>query len=96
MNTINEEFNEFMEYDKGSHNDKKNDNRRNGSTSKGSMYAKGNSLKDIKDTIREIYSIELSEETLIVTTKATRVIPAFAGGQRRPPIQVFSPFDAMQ
>ena len=106
------EFNEFMEYDKGSHQDKKNSNRRNGSTSKGkkvktdngeitivpprdregkfepqivkkrqkvlegfdnlviSMYAKGNSLKDIKDTIREIYSIELSEETLSNMTKA--------------------------
>lgn len=109
---LDEEFNEFMEYDKGSHKDKKNDNRRNGSTSKGkkvktdngeitivpprdrdgkfepqivkkrqkvlegfdnlviSMYAKGNSLKDIKDTIREIYSIELSEETLSNMTKA--------------------------
>lgn len=34
------------------------------------MYAKGNSLKDIKDTIREIYSIELSEETLSNMTKS--------------------------
>ena len=34
------------------------------------MYAKGNSLKDIKDTIREIYSINLSEETLSNMTKA--------------------------
>jgi len=109
---LDEEFNEFMEYDKGSHKDKKNANRRNGATSKGkkvktdngeiiivpprdregkfepqivkkrqkvlegfdnlviSMYAKGNSLKDIKDTIREIYSIELSEETLSNMTKA--------------------------
>lgn len=109
---LNEEFNEFMEYDKGSHKDKKDSNRRNGSTSKGkkvktdngeitivsprdregkfepqivkkrqkvlegfdslviSMYAKGNSLKDIKDTIREIYSIELSEETLSNMTKS--------------------------
>lgn len=100
------EFNEFMEYEKGSHSEKKDLNRRNGSTSKGkkvktdngeitivpprdregkfepqivkkrqkvlegfdnlviSMYAKGNSFKDIKDTIRQIYSIELSEETL--------------------------------
>ena len=97
---LDEEFNEFMEYDKGSHKDKKDANRRNGTTSKGkkvktdngvitiipprdrdgkfepqivkkrqkvlegfdnlviSMYAKGNSLRDIKDTIREIYSIE--------------------------------------
>ena len=34
------------------------------------MYAKGNSLKDIKDTIREIYSIELSEEKLSNMTKS--------------------------
>lgn len=106
------EFNEFMEYEKGSHKDKKDTNRRNGSTSKAkkvktdngeitivpprdrdgkfepqiikkrqkvlegfdnlviSMYAKGNSLKDIKDTIREIYSIELSEETISNMTKS--------------------------
>lgn len=106
------EFDEFMEYEKGSHSEKKDENRRNGSTSKGkkvktdngeitivpprdrygkfepqivkkrqkvlegfdslviSMYAKGNSLKDIKDTIREIYSIELSEETLSNMTKS--------------------------
>ena len=87
---MDEEFNEFMEYEKGSHKNKKDENRRNGSTSKGkkvktdngeitiipprdregkfepqivkkrqkvlegfdslviSLYAKGNSLKDIK------------------------------------------------
>lgn len=109
---LDEEFNEFMEYKKGSHNNKKDNNRRNGSTSKGkkvktdngeitiipprdregkfepqiikkrqkvlegfdhlviSMYAKGISLKDIKDTIKEIYSIELSEETISNMTKA--------------------------
>ena len=109
---LDEEFNEFMEYEKGSHQEKKDENRRNGSTSKGkkvktdngeiiiipprdrdgkfepqivkkrqkvlegfdnlviSMYAKGNSLKDIKDTIREIYSIELSEERLSNMTKS--------------------------
>lgn len=109
---LDEEFNEFMEYEKGSHSNKKDLNRRNGSTSKGkkvktdngeivivpprdregkfepqiikkrqkvlegfdnlviSMYAKGNSLKDIKDTIREIYSIELSEETISNMTKS--------------------------
>lgn len=109
---LDEEFNEFMEYEKGSHVEKSNSNRRNGSTSKAkkvktdngeitivpprdrlgkfepqiikkrqkvlegfdnlviSMYAKGNSLKDIKDTIREIYSIELSEETISNMTKA--------------------------
>ena len=109
---LDEEFNEFMEYEKGSHVEKSSLNRRNGSTSKAkkvktdngeitvvpprdrygkfepqiikkrqkvlegfdnlviSMYAKGNSLKDIKDTIREIYSIELSEETISNMTKA--------------------------
>lgn len=106
------EFDEFMEYEKGSHKDKKDANRRNGSTSKGkkvktdngeitivpprdrdgkfepqivkkrqrvlegfdslviSLYAKGNSLTDIKETIREIYSIELSEETISNMTKS--------------------------
>src|SRR5699024_2978151 len=96
---LDEEFNEFMKYEKGSHSLKSNRNRRNGVTSKGkkvktdngeitivpprdregkfepqiikkrqkvlegfdnlvmSMYAKGNSLKNIKDTIKEIYSI---------------------------------------
>ena len=109
---IDEEFNEFMEYEKGSHKNKKDENRRNGSTSKGkkvktdngeitiipprdregkfepqivkkrqkvlegfdslviSLYAKGNSLKDIKETISEIYSIELREETISNMTKA--------------------------
>ena len=109
---IDEEFNEFMEYEKGSHEEKKNTNIRNGSTSKGkkvktdngeitivpprdregkfepqiikkrqkvlegfdnlviSLYAKGNTLKDIKETISEIYSIELSEETISNMTKA--------------------------
>ena len=106
------EFDEFMEYEKGSHEEKKTTNRRNGSTSKGkkvktdngeiiitpprdregkfepqivkkrqkvlegfdnlviSMYARGNSLKDIKETIREIYSIDLSEETLSNMTQS--------------------------
>lgn len=106
------EFDEFMEYEKGSHENKKNTNRRNGNTSKGkkvktdngeiiivpprdregkfepqivkkrqrvlegfdglviSLYAKGNSLTDIKETIAEIYSIELSEETISKMTKS--------------------------
>ena len=106
------EFNEYMGYDKNSHEDKVNSNRRNGSTSKGkkvktdtgeitvvpprdregkfepeiikkrqkvlqgfdniviSMYAKGNSLKDIQDTIKEIYSIDLSPTTLSEMTRA--------------------------
>lgn len=109
---LDEEFNEFMEYEKGSHENKTTTNRRNGFTSKGkkvktdngeitivpprdregkfepqiikkrqrvlegfdnlviSMYAKGISLKDIKDTIREIYSIELSSETISNMTKS--------------------------
>ncbi len=32
---LDEEFNEFMQYDKGSHTNKKGNNRRNGKTSKG-------------------------------------------------------------
>lgn len=106
------EFNEFMEYEKGSHESKKDSNRRNGTTSKGkkvktdngeitiipprdregkfepqivkkrqkvlegfddlviSLYAKGISLNDIKDTISEIYSVELSTETLSNMTEA--------------------------
>ena len=106
------EFNEYMGYDKNSHEDKVNSNRRNGSTSRGkkvktdtgeitvvpprdregkfepeiikkrqkvlqgfdniviSMYAKGNSLKDIQDTIKEIYSIDLSPTTLSEMTRA--------------------------
>lgn len=106
------EFNEFMEYEKGSHENKKDGNRRNGSTSKGkkvktdngeitiipprdregkfepqivkkrqkvlegfddlviSLYAKGNTLKDIKETIQQVYSIDLSEETISNMTKS--------------------------
>ncbi len=106
------EFNEYMGYDKNSHEDKISTNRRNGTTSKGkkvktdtgeivvvpprdregkfepeiikkrqkvlqgfdniviSMYAKGNSLKDIQDTIKEIYSIDLSPSTLSEMTSA--------------------------
>lgn len=106
------EFDEYMGYDKNSHEDKVNSNRRNGSTSKGkkvktdtgeitvvpprdregkfepeiikkrqkvlqgfdniviSMYAKGNSLKDIQDTIKDIYSIDLSPTTLSEMTRA--------------------------
>ena len=106
------EFDEYMGYDKNSHEDKVNSNRRNGSTSRGkkvktdtgeitvvpprdregkfepeiikkrqkvlqgfdniviSMYAKGNSLKDIQDTIKEIYSIDSSPATLSEMTRA--------------------------
>ena len=106
------EFNEFMGYDKSSHEDKENDNRRNGVTSKAkkvktengeivitpprdregkfepqivkkrqkvlegfetlviSMYAKGVSLSDIQDTIKEIYNVSLSPHTLSEMTKS--------------------------
>lgn len=109
---LDEEFNEFMEYNKGSHIEKKKQNRRNGTTSKGkkiktdngeivikpprdreekfepqivnkrqkvlerfdnlviSLYAKGNSLKDIKETIAQIYDIKISEEPLSNMTKS--------------------------
>ncbi len=109
---LDEEFNEFMEYDKGSHTEKKDKNRRNGSSSKGkkvktdngeiiivpprdrdgkfqpqivkkrqkvlegfddlviSLYAKGNSLKDISSTIEQIYSIQLSTEALSNMTES--------------------------
>ena len=125
------EFNEFMKYDKGSHDEKKDSNRRNGSTSKGkkvktdngeilikpprdregkfepqvvkkrqkvlegfdslviSLYAKGNSLKDIKETISEIYSIELSEETL--SNMTTAVSEEVLAWQNRP-LQKCYPF----
>ena len=128
---LDKEFDEFMEYDKGSHSDKKDNNRRNGSTSKGkkvktdngeitiipprdrdgkfepqivkkrqkvlegfdnlviSLYAKGNSLKDIKETIQEIYSIELSEETLSNMTQA--VSEEVVNWQQRP-LQKCYPF----
>lgn len=103
---IDEEFNEFLGYEKGSHEEKPTENRRNGSTSKGkkvktgsgeitivpprdregkfepqivkkrqkvlegldniiiAMYAKGNTLADIKELLMQIYSIELSEEAI--------------------------------
>lgn len=128
---LDKEFDEFMEYDKGSHSDKKDNNRRNGSTSKGkkvktdngeitiipprdrdgkfepqivkkrqkvlegfdnlviSLYAKGNSLKDIKETIQEIYSIELSEETLSNMTQS--VSEEVVNWQQRP-LQKCYPF----
>lgn len=105
------EFDEFMGYDKGSHEGKENENRRNGKTSRSkkvktdngeivvspsrdrngefepqiikkrqkvlegfddlviSMYARGTSLVDIQETIKEIYSIDLSPQTLSEMTK---------------------------
>lgn len=109
---IDAEFNEFLGYEKGSHEEKITENRRNGSTSKGkkvktgggeitivpprdregkfepqivkkrqkvldgldniiiAMYAKGNTLADIKELLRQIYSIELSEESISNRTAA--------------------------
>ena len=100
------EMDEFLGYNKGSHDEKTNSNRRNGSTSKAkkvktdygeiticpprdregkfepqivkkrqkvlegfddiaiAMYAKGMSLKDISDMIRQIYKVELTVETI--------------------------------
>ena len=109
---MDEEFDIFMGYDKNSHCEKEDENRRNGSSSKSktvrtdngeiqittprdrdgkfepqiikkrqrvlegmdnlviSLYAKGNSLADIQDTIQELYSVKLSTETLSKMTKA--------------------------
>lgn len=103
---LDSEMDEFLGYNKGSHDEKTNSNRRNGSTSKAkkvktdygeiticpprdregkfepqivkkrqkvlegfddiaiAMYAKGMSLKDISDMIRQIYKVELSVETI--------------------------------
>ena len=121
---LDKEFDDFMEYEKGSHSKKKDENRRNGNTSKGkkvktdngeiviipprdrngkfepqivkkrqkvlegfdslviSLYAKGNSLKDIRDTISDIYSIELSEET--ISNMTTAVSEEVISWQNRP------------
>ena len=106
------EMEEFLGYDKNSHEDKKTKNRRNGYTSKSkkvktdygeiticpprdrngkfepkivkkrqkvlegfddiaiAMYAKGMTLKDISDMIKQIYKVELSIETISNLTSA--------------------------
>lgn len=99
------EMEDFIGYEKGTHEDKKTQNRRNGYSSKGkkiktdsgeisidmprdregkfepeiikkrqrilegmdekviTLYSKGMSLTDIRETIKELYSIELSNQT---------------------------------
>lgn len=106
------EMDEFLGYSKSSHEDKENENRRNGYTSKSkkvktdygeiticpprdrkgefepqivkkrqkvlegfddiaiAMYAKGMTLKDISDMIKQIYKVELSVETISNLTSA--------------------------
>ncbi len=104
------EMDDFIGYDKGSHSDKENDNRRNGYSSKGkkvktkngeikvdmprdrngefepqivgkrqrileglddkiiAMYSRGMTLEDIKEMIKEMYKIELSNQTISTLT----------------------------
>lgn len=125
------ELEEFLGYNKGSHNLKENSNRRNGSTSKSkkvktdygeiticpprdrqgkfepqivkkrqkvlegfddiaiAMYAKGMSLKDISDMIKQIYKVELSIETISNLTSA--VSEEVVKWQNRP-LEAFYPF----
>ena len=106
------EMDEFLGYNKNSHESKENENRRNGYTSKSkkvktdygeiivcpprdrkgefepkivkkrqkvlegfddiaiAMYAKGMTLKDISDMIRQIYKVDLSIETISNLTSA--------------------------
>lgn len=104
------EMEDFIGYEKGTHEDKKTGNRRNGYSSKGKkvktetgeitidmprdrdgkfepeiikkrqrilegmddkvimMYSKGMSLTDIRETIKDLYNIELSNQTLSTLT----------------------------
>lgn len=106
------EMEDFIGYEKGTHEDKKTQNRRNGYSSKGkkiktdsgeisidmprdregkfepeiikkrqrilegmdekviTLYSKGMSLTDIRETIKELYSIELSNQTLSTLTSS--------------------------
>ena len=125
------EMDEFLGYNKGSHDEKTNSNRRNGSTSKAkkvktdygeiticpprdregkfepqivkkrqkvlegfddiaiAMYAKGMSLKDISDMIRQIYKVELSVET--ISNLTSQVSEEVQKWQNRP-LEKFYPF----
>ena len=125
------ELDEFLGYNKGSHDEKTNSNRRNGSTSKAkkvktdygeiticpprdregkfepqivkkrqkvlegfddiaiAMYAKGMSLKDISDMIRQIYKVELSVET--ISNLTSQVSEEVQKWQNRP-LEKFYPF----
>lgn len=125
------EMDEFLGYDKSSHNDKNTSNRRNGYTSKSkkvktdygeiticpprdrdgqfepkivkkrqkvlegfddiaiAMYAKGMTLKDISDMIKQIYKVELSIETISHLTSS--VSDEVNSWQNRP-LDAFYPF----
>lgn len=125
------EMDEFLGYNKGSHDEKINSNRRNGSTSKAkkvktdygeiticpprdrdgkfepkivkkrqkvlegfddiaiAMYAKGMSLKDISDMIKQIYKVELSIET--ISNLTSQVSEEVKKWQDRP-LDKFYPF----
>lgn len=118
------EMEEFIGYEKGTHNNKETANRRNGYSSKGKkvktdsgeisidmprdrdgkfepeiikkrqrilegmddkiigMYARGMSLSDIRETIKDIYSIELSNQTL--STLTDTVSEKITSWQNRP------------
>lgn len=125
------EMDDFLGYNKGSHDEKSNSNRRNGSTSKAkkvktdygeiticpprdregkfepqivkkrqkvlegfddiaiAMYAKGMSLKDISDMIKQIYKVELSIET--ISNLTSQVSEEVLKWQNRP-LEKFYPF----
>ena len=125
------EMDEFLGYSKGSHDEKNNSNRRNGTTSKAkkvktdygeiiicpprdrdgkfepqivkkrqkvlegfddiaiAMYAKGMSLKDISDMIKQIYKVDLSIET--ISNLTSQVSEEVKKWQDRP-LENFYPF----
>lgn len=125
------EMDEFLGYTKGSHDEKNNSNRRNGTTSKAkkvktdygeiiicpprdrdgkfepqivkkrqkvlegfddiaiAMYAKGMSLKDISDMIKQIYKVDLSIET--ISNLTSQVSEEVKKWQDRP-LENFYPF----
>lgn len=118
------EMEDFIGYEKGTHEDKKTGNRRNGYSSKGKkvktetgeitidmprdrdgkfepeiikkrqrilegmddkvimMYSKGMSLTDIRETIKDLYNIELSNQTL--STLTATVSEKISKWQNRP------------
>ena len=118
------EMDDFLGYDKGSHRDKENNNRRNGYSSKGkkvktkngeikvdmprdrngefepqivgkrqrileglddkiiAMYSRGMTLEDIKEMIKEMYKIELSNQT--ISTLTASVSKKIEQWQKRP------------
>ena len=118
------ELEDFLGYDKGTHEDKKTENRRNGYSSKGkniktksgefkvdmprdregkfdpiivgkrqrviedldeqiiTMYSRGMTLEDIKETIKSVYKIELSKQT--ISTLTASVSETVTKWQNRP------------